>query len=380
MLNIFAIFLPCYCCLAGTCVLIWKKEFTSKNNKIFLVWVSALSTIYFLTDAFHIHTVIDSYTLYVSLDVIGKLASLCLLPFSFLYLRSLRTRKRIPLVFYSTLLYATAFIAAIAALYIILGRHWAYYFILHITQGMEYMPGAPIKALTLLEILYKYVYRLSILAELMLLLVYIIINLIKLHTQSSRTTNDSYVLKIFGWTFALFVTLTARMALFPHLYLYPMIAAASSGFIAIILYNMYLNEVFFSLNIAMQTKNKEISEMVLKNIPDPLIKKFESVMNEKLLFLIPSITIDTVAMEIGSNRTYVSQLVQNTYSMTFNEYINHRRIEYGKEYILNHTDAIQEDIALKCGYSSAAAFNKRFKEITGMTPKEWKIINKRQEE
>ena len=74
---------------------------------------------------------------------------------------------------------------------------------------------------------------------------------------------------------------------------------------------------------------------------------------------------------LETNRTYVSRLVNNTYNMSFSDYINTLRIDYAEQYLMHNRDAKQSDIATACGFPNASAFNNVFKKITGVTPKIW---------
>ena len=104
---------------------------------------------------------------------------------------------------------------------------------------------------------------------------------------------------------------------------------------------------------------------------DSLISRFQSLMMDKQLFLHPRLTLDEVAEELHSNKTYISKMVNNTYNLGFPELINILRVDYAEQYILAHREAKQEEIAAKCGFLSASTFNTIFKKVTGMTPKVW---------
>ena len=83
------------------------------------------------------------------------------------------------------------------------------------------------------------------------------------------------------------------------------------------------------------------------------------------------ITAQVQADKLGTNKFYVSKLVNNAYNLGFPELINILRVDYAEQYILNHRDAKQEEIARECGFLSASSFNTTFKKVTGMTPKVW---------
>lgn len=102
-----------------------------------------------------------------------------------------------------------------------------------------------------------------------------------------------------------------------------------------------------------------------------LLSRFQHLMLDTQIFLQPRLTLGDVAELLGTNKTYISQLVNNTYSQSFPEFINTLRVDYAEQYILAHRDAHQEEIASACGFLSASSFNNTFKKVTGVTPKIW---------
>jgi len=99
--------------------------------------------------------------------------------------------------------------------------------------------------------------------------------------------------------------------------------------------------------------------------------RFEDLIVSEQLFLKQGVRLADIATMLDTNRTYVSRLVNNTYNMSFSDYINTLRIDYAEQYLLHHRDAKQTDIATACGFPNASAFNNVFKKITGVTPKIW---------
>ena len=88
-------------------------------------------------------------------------------------------------------------------------------------------------------------------------------------------------------------------------------------------------------------------------------------------YLDQDISLDKVATALGTNRTYVSMLVNSMMEMTFRDYINGLRICYAKEYLLKKKDARMEDVAEASGFTSGPQFCRKFKEIVGMSPTAW---------
>lgn len=105
--------------------------------------------------------------------------------------------------------------------------------------------------------------------------------------------------------------------------------------------------------------------------PDNLAARFQHLMQVKRLFLQPGLSLSDVAEELGTNKTYLSRMVNKTYNLGFSELLNIMRVDYACEYIRRHPEAPQEKIARACGFFSASSFNTTFKRITGFTPKVW---------
>ncbi len=104
---------------------------------------------------------------------------------------------------------------------------------------------------------------------------------------------------------------------------------------------------------------------------EKLHQMFEEFLITNQNFLQPGLTIVNVAEELGTNKTYLSKIVNSSYGMTFPELMNSLRIDYAEQYILHNKDAKQADVAMACGFANASAFNNTFKKLVGITPKAW---------
>ena len=127
-----------------------------------------------------------------------------------------------------------------------------------------------------------------------------------------------------------------------------------------------LKEIAQSVSVAPQQESPD--ENYLK-------ARFEELIISNRLYLKKGIRVSDVAKMLQTNRTYISKLVNDTYGMSFSDYINILRIKFAQEYLIEHPDAKQSDMAATCGFPDASAFNNAFKKVTGMTPKIWLVTN-----
>ncbi len=104
---------------------------------------------------------------------------------------------------------------------------------------------------------------------------------------------------------------------------------------------------------------------------DSLLSRFQQLMLNEQLFLKQGLSLSDVADRLGTNKTYVSKLVNQTYNLGFPELLNTLRVDYAEQYLLSHRNARQAEVAKACGFVSASSFNNTFRKITGMTPKLW---------
>ena len=114
-----------------------------------------------------------------------------------------------------------------------------------------------------------------------------------------------------------------------------------------------------------------LMQQLATNEEESLQQRFEEVIINDQLFLVPGITLTQIAERLNTNKTYLSRMINSTYKLAFPDYLNMLRIDYAEQYILHHHSVRLSEVATACGFSSPSAFNNTFKKITGMTPKVW---------
>jgi PAS domain S-box-containing protein len=120
--------------------------------------------------------------------------------------------------------------------------------------------------------------------------------------------------------------------------------------------------------------NGKYQSSSLKGIDE--VKIFTSVkqlMQQKKLYLNPDLTLKEVADQLGTNTKYLSQVVNHQTGYNFQYFLNVYRIEEVKSKITDeyYSNLTFFGIALQCGFKNKSTFFKVFREIVGMTPKEY---------
>lgn len=97
--------------------------------------------------------------------------------------------------------------------------------------------------------------------------------------------------------------------------------------------------------------------------------RFEALMLNKDIYSYNMITKEKIARQLGTNRTYLSQMINTVYGMSFTDFINSLRIKEAIRILSNPADDTPlKDIAHSLGYNSISTFYSNFKDETGMTP------------
>lgn len=89
-------------------------------------------------------------------------------------------------------------------------------------------------------------------------------------------------------------------------------------------------------------------------------------------YLSPGITIDRLSKDIGVNRTYLSSFINTSYQTNFNTWINGLRIEASKKIIQEDSRISLSEVADRVGFVDASQFSKRFKQLEGISPSQWR--------
>lgn len=84
------------------------------------------------------------------------------------------------------------------------------------------------------------------------------------------------------------------------------------------------------------------------------------------------ITIEEVARQLGTNRTYLSNYINKEKNQTFRNWIHGLRIENSKQMLTENPLMCIEKLAHHVGYNDCDSFHKQFEKQTGMTVNAWK--------
>lgn len=139
------------------------------------------------------------------------------------------------------------------------------------------------------------------------------------------------------------------------------------------------NEVLYKKNVELvqaDTARKQTTSSTPRTTQDEaaqtaLLEKIEGVMLTSEEIFDEGFSVNRLAELVNSNRTYVSQVINDRRQCKFNTLLNEYRVKEACRRLLdkeNYGNYTIEAIARSVGYKSRANFVSIFKEITGLTP------------
>lgn len=92
-------------------------------------------------------------------------------------------------------------------------------------------------------------------------------------------------------------------------------------------------------------------------------------------YCIPGITINDLAKQIKTNRTYLSEYIKSTYGKTYRDWVADLRIEYAKRLMHNQPELKNLEISESSGFLSISHFIRTFNDKEGCSPGRWRSKN-----
>ena len=112
-----------------------------------------------------------------------------------------------------------------------------------------------------------------------------------------------------------------------------------------------------------------------RHIYEVLSKRLKVLFDEDKIYLDPELRLSTLAQQLGTNRTYMSNYFNQYCGTSFYDYVNRFRLEHSKN-LLTDSDYTYEVIASMSGFNSLSTFRRAFQMMYGCSPKQWRMGEK----
>lgn len=135
--------------------------------------------------------------------------------------------------------------------------------------------------------------------------------------------------------------------------------------------NMERNQIFKE-----ETKCK-IRNSVSDHATKKILIRLENEIERNKCYLELDLTINSLAQKTGTNREYLSQIINKTYNKNFNDFVNYHRIQESVEILKKIVAGELENwtmdiVAEKSGFKYTSTFYPAFKQVMNMSPAEFK--------
>lgn len=397
MLNFAALFLPCFVCLIWAGMLVFTPH-KGASRKVLMVLLLTLTT-YFFTDAFYVGQLEDTsdYKLLVRLDVVSQFVTMAIVPFLVLFLTVAQGKMFSWPIAYLSLMPCVCQGVASVVIYMVMGVDNAVDYI----QASDMLGAFPPEYdmpiyhahMTVCRILYNAVLSLEIVGGLGYLIFVFVRN--RKNTELTSIVSLVFVLMVI----CAFRIILGRYFLVSHAGLSSVLSALMALDLFFVCHiavglrpntgskqSMLLNESLARINsrapykededtdepvVIEHPSSREQTDLYQPSKPKNLLESFIVYMANEQPYLNPDLSVQDVCEELHTNRTYISELMADNFKMSFRDYIGILRISTAKKLLRENPTRTLEDIASDSGFASSSQFVKKFKEITGLTPRAW---------
>lgn len=109
-----------------------------------------------------------------------------------------------------------------------------------------------------------------------------------------------------------------------------------------------------------------------------MLDALQKLMEEEKVYLNPSLGIEELAKMVGTNKTYLSHVINRSFQQNFPSFVNRYRVREAIRLLSDNSNFNRsiEEIGELCGYTTRQAFHSAFKKEMGITPRHFRNINR----
>lgn len=132
---------------------------------------------------------------------------------------------------------------------------------------------------------------------------------------------------------------------------------------------------FFNLLMFSEDQNllyPKYRELIKRKINTDEVLEVLNILIEKKIFLNNNLSLQQLSLLIGTNKTYLSQVINREFNKNFNDFINELRIEHAVDLIQKENINLSGIYDLS-GFNSSATFYRAFKKYKGVSPTDYML-------
>lgn len=327
--------------------------------KVFLGWFMLTASFVYISHFFYFTKNLNAYLFF---DSIYTLAYLLVYPMYHVYVRLLTVDNKFSLLKHGKYFLAPALIFSLTLVgYLILGRE----------QGLDFIKNVLFQGARPNGLVQKYLFGLFISGRITFLLqtvIYLFLSfkLIKVNNIRLQDYYSNMEYRRLNWVqffnvcFAftsissgILATLGRNFFLqTEYLLIFPSIVFTTMLFFIGLLGN---NQKAIFTEIARKVDSNEEGKPPLH-----LVSKLNNLFEREKIYKNPDLKIWEVSSMLGTNRTYVSKIINSEYGRNFCSHVNHYRVQYAKSLLTNNKNLTNEQVAELSGFGSVNSMYRSF--------------------
>lgn len=115
-----------------------------------------------------------------------------------------------------------------------------------------------------------------------------------------------------------------------------------------------------------------------KEYDEQLYSKIDKIFREDKLYLKADLKIADLVDELLVSEKEISRAISSMTGKRFSSYINEFRIQRAKELLSSKHKILIKEVGFKSGFSSQPQFQRKFKELSGLTPEQFRHVSEHQ--
>ena len=343
-------------------ILAFQIIFTSDNNISKIIMAIALlnSGLVFLFDYFYF---LSDYSLYYPLHSIHSGLELCIYPSIYLYIKSIvEEESRLRKDLWHFLPGVIAFLFACLIFYVYVGKSDTIFFLKNNKLGYHF-EGLKFQVL----IISRYI-ALGLIA---LQAIYYSVAFLKIPKHYNERLNNEFsnienfsidwinkfnlsfgICGLFGFLVYTFIPITGfHEVLIVFIFFIFSVFLCAMGIVSLKQQKPLID--FDEIN------SDDLNANVKSKIKDErLITELNNYVENQHAYLQQDISLTNVSRILGTNRTYLSSIINQQFGMNFNTYINYYRIKYVNDYLKNNPDTSKEELVQLGGFGSKSTMHR----------------------
>jgi len=126
------------------------------------------------------------------------------------------------------------------------------------------------------------------------------------------------------------------------------------------------------LTLAIAAELARMPIKVASQVPPRWLQQVKEILHDRFA---ENLTLACLADMVGVHPVYLATAFRKCYRCTVGDYVRRLRVDYACHAVLN-SDAPLAEIALAAGFSSQSHFSRTFKQLTGISPAQYRAFRK----